>query len=57
MHKWEYLVEIIASANKQEIEDKLNSFGQENWELVSEDGERFVFKRQVEVFHDKYSHG
>ncbi len=56
MQRWEYLVEIIASADKQEIEDKLNSLGQENWELVSEDGERFVFKRQVEVFHDKYSH-
>lgn len=51
--KWEYKVarqpikKSEDSSNSSIIQEFLNQFGQQGWELVQVDGRKFIFKRQV----------
>ncbi len=49
--KWEYLIEIIEYESTHDLEDKLNSFGDDKWEVSaildyrSTDEIKILFKR------------
>ena len=49
MDKWEYKIYNSASRKYAEnyIEQDLNWFGQQGWELVSGNGQFFYFKRRI----------